>query len=181
MGHGLRGRGRWGGLMSGSPRTATARRARICTLIATRSISSQEELGAILADEGISVTQATLSRDLLAIGAHKSVAGDGRAVYEVDEAAASDTSIPQSSADSTLIRVIAELLVRAEAAGTIAVVHTPPGAAQFLAGHLDRHPDLGIIGCVAGDDTIIIAMRSETEAQQLCTSLLRMAEQRSTS
>lgn len=167
--------------MSTSPRTATARRARICALIATQAISSQDELGALLADEGIHVTQATLSRDLLAIGAHKTATTDGRQVYEVDEAAASDTSIPQGAADASLSRVIGELLVRAEAAGTIAVVHTPPGAAQFLAGHLDRHPGLGIVGCVAGDDTIIIAMRSEAEAEQLCTTLLRMADQRRTS
>lgn len=167
--------------MSASPRTATARRARICSLIATHAVSSQEELGSLLAEEGITVTQATLSRDLVAIGAHKRVDDEGRQVYEVDEAAASDTSIPHGAADASLGRVIGELLVRAEAAGTIAVVHTPPGAAQFLAGHLDRHPGLGIVGCVAGDDTIIIAMRSAREAEDLCTTLLRMADQRRTS
>lgn len=127
------------------------------------------------------MTQATLSRDLVAIGAHKSVKDDGRQVYGVDDAAASDTSIPQSASDATLSRVISELLIRAEAAGTIAVLHTPPGAAQFLAGHLDRQPGLGIVGCVAGDDTIIIAMPTEGEARRLCTTLLRMADQRRSS
>lgn len=167
--------------MSASPRTATARRARVCALIATQAIGSQEELGALLADEGIHVTQATLSRDLVAVGAHKRVDHAGRQVYEVDEAAANDTSIPVSGTDASLVRIAEELLVRAEAAGNIAVIHTPPGAAQFMAGHLDRQPSLGIVGCVAGDDTIIIVMRTPREAQDLCTTLLRMADQRRTS
>ena len=162
--------------MTGSPRTATARRARIAQLIATHEIGSQEELGQLLADDGIHVTQATLSRDLLALGATKAAADDGRQHYVVD--AAADTSVPQAGADATLARVANELLVRAEAAGNIAVLRTPPGAAQFLAGHLDRSPAFDTVGTVAGDDTIIIVMRTPREATRLCTTLLRMADDR---
>ena len=53
---------------SSTPRTATARRARIASLLATHDIVSQEELGALLAQEGVHVTQATLSRDLVSLG-----------------------------------------------------------------------------------------------------------------
>ena len=165
---------------AGSPRTATARRARIAALIATHVVGSQEELGHLLADEGITVTQATLSRDLLAIGATKETGEDGHLHYALDEAAAGDTSIPVAGADANLARISNELIVRAEAAGNIAVVHTPPGAAQFFAGHLDRHAALGIVGSVAGDDTVIVVMRTPESASALCTTLLRMADQRRT-
>ena len=163
-------------MTTGSPRTATARRARIAALFATHEVGSQAELGALLADVGISVTQATLSRVLVAIGAQTSADGDGRLHYVLDSAA--DTSIPMAGAEATLARVANELLVRAEAAGTIAVLHTPPGAAQFFAGHLDRTQLFDTVGSVAGDDTIIIVMRTEQEATDLCTTLLRMADDR---
>lgn len=155
-----------------------ARRALICQVIATHQISSQDELGQMLADEGFHVTQATLSRDLDAVGAVKAVADDGRHVYSVSGASAADTSIPTAGADATMARLAADLLIRAEAAGNIAVLHTPPGAAQFYAGHIDRNSTLGVVGSVAGDDTIILVMRTEAQAQELCDRLLRLAEQR---
>lgn len=163
---------------TGSPRTATARRARIAALIATTPVGSQEELGQLLATEGIQVTQATLSRDLVAIGAAKAIDDEGHPHYAVDDAAASDTSIPVAGSDSALARLATEVLVRAEAAGNIAVLHTPPGAAQFFAGHLDRSRAFDTVGTVAGDDTIIIVLRTPREARELCTTLLRMADQR---
>lgn len=162
--------------MNGSPRTATARRARIAALLATHEVTSQEELGHLLARDGVHVTQATLSRDLVALGAVK--AGDGRQHYVIDAAAEGDTSIPLAGQEAAVARVVSELLVRAESAGQIAVLHTPPGAAQFLAGHLDRSPTFDTVGTVAGDDTIIIVMRTEQDAQELCQALLRMADQR---
>ena len=168
------------GIASGSPRTMTARRARISAILARQPIGSQEELGNALATEGIHVTQATLSRDLDAIGAVKEVDADGRLQYVLPESAASDTSIPAAGSDAGLVRAASELLVSAEAAGNIVVVHTPPGAAQFLASHLDRSTALDSIGCVAGDDTIVIVQRSEAAARDFCTTLLSIAEQRRT-
>lgn len=160
------------------PKTATARRARIATLIATHAVGSQDELGHLLADEGVHVTQATLSRDLVALGASKVTEDDGTQHYVVDEIASGDTSIPIAGQEAALGRLASELLVRAEAAGNIAVLHTPPGAAQFFAGHLDRSTSFDTVGTVAGDDTVIIVMRTPREATDLCTALLRMADQR---
>jgi transcriptional regulator of arginine metabolism len=158
----------------------TARRARISAIIATQSIGSQDELGHVLAAEGIHVTQATLSRDLDAMGAIKELDENGRQHYALSGSASSDTSIPVVGSDTGLVRATAELLVSAEAAGNIVVVHTPPGAAQFLAGHLDRSTALDSVGCVAGDDTIIIVLRGDDAAREFCTTLLTMAEQRRT-
>lgn len=150
-----------------SPRTMTGRRSRIATIIATHAVTSQEELGQLLLEEGISVTQATLSRDLDAIGALKEFDQDGSARY---------TMAALASTDATIARLTTELLVRAEAAGNIAVLHTPPGAAQFYAGHIDRSTVFDPIGSVAGDDTILLVMRTPDEAADLCSRLLRMAE-----
>lgn len=164
-------------MTSGSPRTATARRSRVAALISTQNVGSQDELGQLLAAEGIHVTQATLSRDLLALGATKDVDAHGHAHYVLG-ATAADTTVPATGLEGALARVCAELLVRAEAAGNIAVLHTPPGAAQFLAGHVDRSMAFDTVGTVAGDDTVIIVMRTPREATELCASLLRLADQR---
>ena len=164
-------------MTSASPRTATARRSRIAALISTRTVGSQDELGQLLAAEGIHVTQATLSRDLLALGATKDLDESGHGHYVLG-ATATDTTVPASGMEGALARVCSELLVRAEAAGNIAVLHTPPGAAQFLAGHVDRSMAFDTVGTVAGDDTVIIVMRTPREATELCASLLRLADQR---
>ncbi|HAN71269.1 MAG TPA: arginine repressor [Actinobacteria bacterium] len=154
----------------------TARRARIAVLLSTHAVTSQEELGHLLDGEGVHVTQATLSRDLLSLGAVKDADGH----YVVDAAVGLDTSLPMAGQEVALARLAGELLVRAEPAGNIAVLHTPPGAAQFLAGHLDRSTGFDTVGTVAGDDTIIIVMRTPKDAEDLCRALLRMAEQRRT-
>ncbi len=155
----------------------SARRARIATLIAAGSISSQDELRRLLAAEGFAVTQATLSRDLDALGATKVPATGSGAAYCLGADAALDTSLPAAGADTALARVAGELLLRAEAAGNIAVLHTPPGAAQFFAGHLDRSEPSGVVGTVAGDDTVVIVMRTPGQARDLCRTLLSWAEQ----
>ena len=160
--------------MHGSPRTATARRSRIAEILSDTPVTSQEELGLLLDAEGVHVTQTTLSRDLLALGAVKDA--DGTYVLNIPESP--ESLHGRATHEGSLGRVVGELLVRAEAAGNIAVVRTPPGAAQFLAGHLDRSSAFDTVGTVAGDDTIIIVMRTEDDAQELCQALVRMAEQR---
>lgn len=159
-----------------SPRTMNARRARIAMFLAAQSIGSQEELGLLLAGEGISVTQATLSRDLDALGAIKRIDDAGLVRYEISEVVDADTSLPIAAADAALARAAHDLLLRAESAGNIAVLHTPPGAAQFFAGHLDRSAVFDTVGTVAGDDTVIIVTRSPEAAEKLCHSLLDLAE-----
>jgi transcriptional regulator of arginine metabolism len=164
------------GIAHASPRTMNARRARVAALLAGSSIGSQEELGLLLAKEGISVTQATLSRDLDALGAIKRMDASGNVRYEITEVIETDTSLPMSLSEQSLARAAHELLLRAESAGNIAVLHTPPGAAQFFAGHLDRSAAFDTVGTVAGDDTVIIITRSPDDAVKLCQSLLDLAE-----
>lgn len=156
------------------PESVTARRARIAALICEQAVRSQDDLGRLLADDGIVVTQATLSRDLDAIGAVKRSNDDGTSRYQLPAEHTWDTSLPVG--DAALPRILNETLLKAEAAQNIAVLHTPPGAAQYLAGHVDRSGLFQSVGSVAGDDTILIVMREAIDAQQLCETLLDLSE-----
>lgn len=156
-----------------APTSMAARRARIAEIIASTSIASQADLQAQLQREGITVTQATVSRDLEAIGAVKRHEGDGSIRYEIVQPTISRLS-PSTSADA-LARIAADVLLDAEAALNIAVLHTPPGAAHYLAGFLDRTNVDDLVGTVAGDDTVIVVMRTVESASDLCDRLLLLA------
>jgi transcriptional regulator of arginine metabolism len=137
-----------------SPATKAARHGRITALITDREIRSQTELAGLLADEGTPVTQATLSRDLEELGAIKLRGVDGgTGKYVIPE----DGHVrPMTGGTSRLGRLLAELLLSHNASGNIAVLRTPPGAAQFLASAIDRAQPDGVIGTIAGDDTVML-------------------------
>ncbi|HVF20203.1 MAG TPA: arginine repressor, partial [Mycobacteriales bacterium] len=115
------------------------------------------------------VTQATLSRDLDEIGAVKVRGVDGGLVYAAD---------PDSAplAEDRLRRVLADLLVSADASANIAVIRTPPGGAHLLGSALDRAGLTGVLGTVAGDDTVIVITRSPTGGAALVRRLVRLAD-----
>lgn len=161
---------------SRAPQTMAARRALITELLESTQITSQAQLSDLLADQGFTVTQATLSRDLEALGAIKDASNGGAGRYAVRDTAA--VTRLHSSVDA-LGRIAADVLIAAEAAQNIAVLRTPPGAAQYLAGCLDRLGDEGIVGTVAGDDTVLVVLRTPVAAEALCTRLLALAGGRS--
>ncbi|MCF0096357.1 arginine repressor [Micromonospora sp. NPDC049114] len=141
-----------------APLTRAARHARIVELIRDRPVRSQTELADLLAADGVGVTQATLSRDLEELGAVKVRGGDGPAVYLIPE----DGKRPLRDAEAAparLVRLLRELLNGVDASGNIAVLRTPPGAAQYLASALDRAGLPEIVGTIAGDDTILVVAR----------------------
>lgn len=157
-----------------APRTPAARRMRIADIIAARAVSSQGELRQILAEEGIDVTQATLSRDLLDLGARKVPSATGAPAYAIPDVGDS-WSEPE---ESKLARTAAELLVSAEHSANIVVVRTPPGGAQYLASAIDRSHWTPVLGTVAGDDTVLIVTRDPRGGAALARRLLAMAEQK---
>jgi len=147
------------------PVTRAGRHARIVELIRQKAIRSQTELAELLADEGVQVTQATLSRDLEELRAVK-VSG----AYLIPE----DGTRPLrevESAPARLLRLLRELLTGVDASGNIAVLRTPPGAAQFLASALDRSGLTDIVGTIAGDDTILVVARDVTGGKALADKL----------
>lgn len=143
----------------------------IAELLSRQPVASQEDLRALLQDRGIGVTQATLSRDLREIGALKTMRG-----YQMP----SDASGPASGSDgspgpSTLSRALAGFVTSVEPAGNLIVLHTGPGHAQLVALEIDRAKVSGVVGCLAGDDTVFIAASTTPRARELTRDLRRMA------
>jgi transcriptional regulator of arginine metabolism len=136
-----------------SPVTRAGRHARIIELIRSRTVRSQTELADLLAHEGVQVTQATLSRDLEELNAVK-VSG----AYLIPEDGKRPLRETQQG-PARLIRLLRELLTGVDSSGNIAVLRTPPGAAQFLASALDRSGLSDVVGTIAGDDTILVVAR----------------------
>ena len=153
------------------PLTRAARHARIVELVRDKAIRSQTELVELLAGDGVQVTQATLSRDLEELGAVKVRSADGGpAVYLIPE----DGKRPLRDAEQAsarLIRLLRELLTGVDASANIAVLRTPPGAAQFLASALDRTGLPEIVGTIAGDDTILVVARAADGGSALADKL----------
>ena len=140
--------------------TRSARRARIRELIDGRPVTSQTHLAALLAEDGVEVTQATLSRDLEELGAVKLRGADGApASYVVPPENAPLRRAQADAAPARLARMLGDLLTGAEGSANLAVLRTPPGAAQFLASALDKVALPDVLGTIAGDDTLLVIAR----------------------
>lgn len=144
----------------------TQRQAAISDLIARGLVSSQSQLKAILAKQGLPVTQPTLSKDLAEIGAIRVRSPQGGLVYTLND----DTGIP----GATLDKLCADMLVSAQASGHLVVVHTPPGGAQYFAMGLDRAAWDSVLGCVAGDDTVLIVTTDKHASGRVVAQLLSL-------
>lgn len=139
----------------------------IAELLASGPISSQEELRLLLAERGIEVTQATLSRDLRELGVVKGPAGYVLLgpVGRSSGASSGGTARPVSPIAGALDRVLGDYSRSAAQAGNLVVLKTGAGHAQVVAIELDRRPPQGVVGTVAGDDTIFVAcVDAETAA-----------------
>ena len=122
-------------------------------LIRAEPHASQEELTEQLRARGHQVTQATVSRDLVSLGAVK-VKREGALRYVLpDQFGARDWASGQ------LERIVREWVHEIEAAGPLLVLRTPPGSAHLVASAIDQAQSLDLAGTVAGDDTIFLAVR----------------------
>ncbi len=150
--------------------TRAGRQARIVAILSSAAVSSQSELAALLADEGIDDTQATLSRDLEELGAVKLRGADGGVgVYIVPEDGSPVRGV--SGGTARLSRLLSELLVSVDASANLAVLRTPPGAAHYLASALDRAALPYVVGTIAGDDTVFVAAREPMTGAELAGTL----------
>ncbi len=160
------------------PLTKSARQQRIIDLLATAEVRSQTELADLLADAGVSVTQATLSRDLVDLDAVKVRAASGTLVYAVPSEGGDRTPVvgrESAASEARLARLCAELLVSADASANLVVLRTPPGAANFLASALDKAELGSVLGTIAGDDTVLIIARDPVGGEPLAQRLLDLA------
>lgn len=161
------------------PKTKAARHQRIVDLLNSHAVRSQADLARFLSHDGLAVTQATLSRDLDDLGAVRVRTSDGHLVYAVPAEGGDLTlsaAAEESAALERLNRRLGELLVSADASANLVVLRTPPGAAHFLASAIDHGLLTGVIGTIAGDDTVMLVTRKASGGPQVATQLLKRAE-----
>jgi transcriptional regulator of arginine metabolism len=160
------------------PVTKAARHARIVDLLQRQAVPSQGELARLLADDGLVVTQATLSRDLIELRAEKVRSGSGALVYAVP-GEGGDRSVRTGQDEeylaARLARLLADLLVSAEASGNLVVLRTPPGAADYLGSAINHSLFPGVLGCIAGDDTILVIAKDAAGGDDLAHRFLALA------
>lgn len=125
------------------------RRRHIRNLVKTSVVTSQAAIREALADEGFEVTQATISRDLDAIGAERVRDGE-RTVYRLSNGQETD------AAHLAMIEAMDEFVSSAVTSSNLIVLSVPPGAAQFVASRIDAASVDGVLGTIAGDDTILV-------------------------
>jgi transcriptional regulator of arginine metabolism len=157
--------------------TGAGRRQLILDVLGRQSVRSQGELLEILSEHGFAVAQATLSRDLVELGAVK--VREGKTLVYAVPGEGGDRTVRVApgpeEVSSRLRRQCEELLVTARVSANLVVVRTPSGAANYLASALDHADSTDILGTIAGDDTIVIITSGPPQSQALANRLLALA------
>lgn len=142
-----------------------SRRQRILHHIEQQPVRNQAELQELLERDGLQCNQGTLSRDLRDLGVLK-----GKEGYALPSAAGLS---PETASQSLWHAVHAYLLTATQAANQV-VLHTPPGTAQPLGLALDRAALPGLVGTIAGDDTVLMICQNAARARALTRKLLQL-------
>lgn len=135
----------------------------IMKLVSDEKIDTQESLLAALAERGFRVTQATVSRDIKELSLIKIVAPDGSYRYSIPSLKKSGMQDQQNS----VLGFISDSVLSVDYAGNTVVVKCHVGMAQAVCAKLDSTEIENVVGTLAGDDTIFILMRTESDAQRL--------------
>ncbi|MCR4628669.1 MAG: arginine repressor [Bacillota bacterium] len=128
------------------------RHSKIVELIGKHDITTQEELASYLNREGFHVTQATVSRDIRELRLMKVQTSDGKQKYAVFH--------PQNDFDDKYIRILHDSFLSMDMAQNILVIKTVSGMAMACAAALDNLHFPEVVGSIAGDDTVMCAIRS---------------------
>lgn len=150
--------------------TKAQRQQTIARIIASNSVSSQPQLQKLLAKSKIQATQATISRDLEELGAVKVRVAGGDSKYAIPEFEP-DRIAPSDQ----LRRVLSEWVAEVTHSGPMVVVRTPPGCAHVVASALDRSAMTGLIGTVAGDDTLLCVAAESVGGKKLAEAIRQLA------
>ncbi len=145
----------------------TERHAKIIDLISRYEIETQEELASWLEQEGFHVTQATISRDIRELKLTKIAGENGKQKYTLMYDGA-------SGMNEKYLRVLRDGYLSMDMAQNILVVKTVSGMAMAVAAALDKMHWPEIAGCIAGDDTIMCAIRSVDETLQVMGKIRRI-------
>lgn len=145
------------------------RHEKIVELITQYEIETQEELADRLCKAGYQVTQATVSRDIRELKLSKIPVGNGRQKYVA-------FTQDETHLGDKYIRVLKEGYISMDLAQNLLVMKTVSGMAMAVAAAVDALKMEEIVGCIAGDNTIMMAMRSETAAAAVMNKIERMIE-----
>jgi transcriptional regulator of arginine metabolism len=153
------------------PRTTTSdrakRRQRLIELLREGLEGTQDEIRDRLASDGFTTTQATISRDLDEVGAVRRHE-DGRILYGFLERNGPPTGFGK--------RVFAEMVVSAVPSGNLVVIRTYPGMASTVAAVLDQSGMLGLLGTIAGDDTVFAVGDDMTNGETLAKRIMALRD-----
>lgn len=143
------------------------RHAKIAELIRQHDIETQEELADYLNAAGFQVTQATVSRDIRDLKLTKVPTNSGRQKYIV-------LQTPEEDLSDKYRRVLQDGFISMDMAQNILVIKTVPGMAMAVAASLDAMKWHEVVGCIAGDDTIMCAVRSVEETTEVMENISRI-------
>ena len=148
----------------------TQRQYLVAKLIEAQAVPNQAALVDLLAAEGVAATQATVSRDLEELGAIKVRMPGGETAYAIP-------ALPkeQRAPEEHLRRVFGDWVVEVAHSDNLVVVRTPPGSAHVVASALDRSGMAGVLGTVAGDDTILVVVTVECGGEVMARRLSDLA------
>jgi transcriptional regulator of arginine metabolism len=142
----------------------------ITKLLEGQAVTSQGQLVALLADEGVEATQTTVSRDLEDLGAVKVRIPGGDTAYALPE-----LPVHQIAPEDHLRRVLGEWVVEVAHSGNLVVLRTPPGSAHVVGSALDRSGLDTVVGTVAGDDTVLVVVDEEVGGRTMAAQLRDVA------
>ncbi len=146
-----------------------SRHQRVIEIIETREVETQEELVACLKAEGFAVTQATVSRDIRELKLTKVPGSGGRQKYAVLQR-------PEHHMGGKYERVLSDGLQSVAPAQNILVLKTVPGMAMAVAAALDSMKFPEVVGSIAGDDTIMVAIRAAADSEVLMKKIAELIQ-----
>ena len=144
------------------------RHSKIVELIGKYDIETQEELAAYLQKEGFQVTQATVSRDIRELRLTKVQTGKGRQKYSLIH--------QQSPSDDKYIRILHDSFLSMDMAQNILVIRTVSGMAMAVGAAIDSLNFPEVVGCIAGDDTVMCAIRTLDDTSVLMDKIRKLIE-----
>ncbi len=151
----------------------TKRQARILELIRNHDVETQTELLELLKQDGFAVTQATVSRDIKDMRLVKVPGGSGTYKYAAEP-------LPAEEQESHSY-LFSTAVVSVEYAHSLVVIKTQTGMAQAVCAALDAKDRAGVLGTIAGDDTIFVATRTDSASAVLAADLKKRMTEKNTS
>ncbi len=144
------------------------RQSKIIEIIENNCIETQEELTTRLQQEGFNTTQATISRDIRELKLTKISTEDGKQKYTLPKGADMEVL-------SKYQKVLSAGIISMEAAENLIVIKTVSGVAMAVGAALDNLDINGLMGCIAGDDTVFVVARTKSLSKEVITNIEKVA------